>query len=429
MTSRTPTRQLRAGLFWTTAFVATFGAWAFLAELRGAVVATGQLVYNTDGSEIEIRQIDGGPVAEILIEAGAAVKAGDVVARMDGDLLAVERRILEDRLFETRLRDLRLQSLVDGTDFPDLPPALQAAVEARPELARSVDRERAAHAAAKAEMAAVLARLTDAEVEAKRASTAARAIMSGMATEIAVIGADLESQQELLAKGLTQRDRVSDLERDKVRADNTLLQTKADAEAQEARVQTIRTEMERETSTRRSALMEELARTAETIPELEERLAGVMARQERLDIKAPASGHVNRMLVAAPGVVLTPGSTVATLVPDGGTPYLVAPIAPTQIDQVRAGQDALLRPMTRAHNDLELPAKVLRVGEGLRRDEATGATYYEVILEPDLALLAARGDGLVSGTPFEVAIQTTARTPMAYLMEPVQRSFRRAMRE
>lgn len=425
----TPQRHIRAGLIGTVLLLGTFGAWATFATLHGAVVTTGELVY-TDGGTIDILHSDGGTVAAVLAQPGAAVKAGTTIAQIDGTLLAVERRILEDRLFEARLRDWRTQALLDGAQtFPNLPTDLQASLDARPELARSLAREQAAFTATLEQHTALLDSIADQQDESLRAAEAALAIAEGMGREIAVLTDDIARQTALRDKGLAQWNVLSSLERSKIQVENSRLQSQAEAAAQQARHATLALEAAQQTATYRAKLADTLAQTAEAVPELQERIVGIVAQQERLDIKAPTDGHINTLLLASPGVVAMPGTVVATLVPDAEAPRLVAPIAPQQIDQVWEGQTALLRPMTRAHNDLELHATVVRVSEGVLRNPTTGASYYEVVLDPHLDPLRARGDGLVSGTPFEVAIQTNARSPLAYLLEPVQRSFRRALRE
>lgn len=427
--ARSPKRHIAAGAVGFFLLAGTFGAWATMTTLHGAVVTTGELVY-TDGATIDILHPDGGTVSEVFAQAGDRVDAGAVIARMDGELLAVERRILEDRLFQTELRDWRIQALLDGaTTFPDLPDDLQAALDARPELVRSLERERSSFESAQEELSTILASLSDSQKEAERAAIAARAVAEGLSAELEVIEADLERQRSLQDKGLAQWSVISNLERSRIQAENSRLQSLAEAEAQTARQDTLDFDSARQSAAFRARMADLLATAAETIPELEERIVGLMAQQKRLDIKAPVSGHINTLLLAAPGVIVMPGTPIATLVPDADTPHLVAPIAPQQIDQVWEGQTALLRPMTRSDNDLEISATVVRVGEAVLRDPATGASYYEVSIEPRLDTLRARGDGLVSGTPFEVAIQTSARSPLAYLMEPVQRSFRRALRE
>lgn len=425
---RTPSRHLRVGLLAGAAFVVTFLSWALLANLQGAVVSTGELVY-TDTREIEIRHGDGGPVAEVLVQAGSFVEAGDTILRVDSDLLLVEQRILQDRLFETRLRDHRLQTLIDGKDFLPLPPELEAEIAAHDTGARSLAREAAAHAAAVAQIQSALATIEDSQKQAQRAAATARTTAEGLASEILLLTDDLARQTTLLDKGLTQRSAVSNLERAKLQASNDRNQALAEAESQDARVHTLDLERARVQAESNARLVEELARAAEIVPEIQERLAGIEARLVRLDVKAPVSGYINSLAITTAGVVLPPGAVLATLVPDSGEAQILTQIAPNQIDQVRAGQKAMLRPMTRAYNNLELTAEVVRVGEGLRRDPTTGASYYEVLLAPNLKPLAATGDGLVSGTPFEVAIETQARTPMAYFMDPVLRSFRKAMRE
>ena len=108
---------------------------------------------------------------------------------------------------------------------------------------------------------------------------------------------------------------------------------------------------------------------------------------------------------------------------------MITRIEPSYVNQVYPGQRVLMRPSSRDFNDMEILGEVSIISEGLKTDERSGLLYYEVSVSPDLSGLEERGARLVSGMPFEVAVQTAERTPFDYFMDPVYRSFRRAFSE
>ena len=73
-----------------------FGTWATLGSIAGAVIARGQV--EVESSRLAVQHPIGGRVAELMVEEGQEVAAGEVLLRLDstesvGDLAAVESRL------------------------------------------------------------------------------------------------------------------------------------------------------------------------------------------------------------------------------------------------------------------------------------------------------------------------------------------------
>jgi HlyD family secretion protein len=392
------------------------------------VVSTGELIYTT-GRAIDIPHQDGGTIETLQVAAGDHVRAGQVLATMNPNLLDVEYRILIDRLVQLTLQQLRYQALLDEVAFPTLPEDIAALIKDNPDLMDAVVRERAALRTTMEEWEALRAQYAQETRTLERTIAAQGPIIEGLEEQEALLLADFTAQSQLLDRGVARRADVSETERDLIDVRNTLLQARADLDNSQAQLETIQITLNRDMAQRKADIAQALSETAQQLPEVQERLVALEERRQRLAISAPVDGVIDELAVAAEGVILLPGSLVATLVPTTTEPRLLTRIQPTQIDQVRIGQQAVLRPMTRGFNDTELQAEVTRISDSVRTDPTTGMSYYEVTLRTNLEGLESRGFIPVTGTPFEVAIQTSARTPLAYFMEPVKRSFRHAMRE
>ena len=66
----------------------------------------------------------------------------------------------------------------------------------------------------------------------------------------------------------------------------------------------------------------------------------------------------------------------------------------------------------------------------IRDSEATGETFYEAILIPDIdALALLENVSLLPGMPAEAFLKTEDRTPLSYLTQPLVVYFQRAFRE
>ena len=91
----TPTYSIRGrvvgGLVLSGLLVASIFGWAARADLAGAVVLNGEVA--VDRNLRVVQHQDGGIVQDILVRAGDAVKAGDVLIQIDSAAARTERAI------------------------------------------------------------------------------------------------------------------------------------------------------------------------------------------------------------------------------------------------------------------------------------------------------------------------------------------------
>lgn len=106
-------------------------------------------------------------------------------------------------------------------------------------------------------------------------------------------------------------------------------------------------------------------------------------------------------------------------------------ISPAQIDQVHIGQNAVLRFAAFDHRTTpDLNGHVIEVSADVFSDEKTGATFYKAHIEPVPGETAKLGKlQVLPGMPVEAFIQTTERSPLAYLVKPLSDYFNKAFRE
>ena len=88
---------LTMGLLALVVLVGGFGTWAVRSNIAGAVVSSGRI--EVDRNRQAVQHMDGGVVEEILVDEGDTVAAGDVLVRLDDQLLQSELFITEGQLF------------------------------------------------------------------------------------------------------------------------------------------------------------------------------------------------------------------------------------------------------------------------------------------------------------------------------------------
>ena len=130
-------RYVIAGTTISGLLVAVLFGWGSVATLSGAVVASGQI--EVDQNRQIVQHADGGTVLEILTTEGARVAAGDILLRLDGNLLQSELAIVEGQFFEVLARRGRLEAERDDHDQITFPAQLIDAADTRPDIAEQMD--------------------------------------------------------------------------------------------------------------------------------------------------------------------------------------------------------------------------------------------------------------------------------------------------
>ena len=108
------------GLAVSTLLVGGVGAWAATTSLAGAVIASGNVVVESNSKKVQHQT--GGIVGEILVQEGDRVSAGDVIVRLDETMTRANLQIIAQQYDRTVARQARLQAERLGLaeiKFPD----------------------------------------------------------------------------------------------------------------------------------------------------------------------------------------------------------------------------------------------------------------------------------------------------------------------
>lgn len=406
-----------------------FGVWSWTARISGAVVASGQV--EVEQRRQVVQHLDGGVVDEILIHDGEKVAAGQPLLRLDGSLLNTELAIVEGQYFEILARRGRLEA--ERADLKDItfPAELIEIAEKRPDIKAMMDGQISLFEAR-------LDTLTQSVGQLDKQFDQVQAQIGGVDAQITAlqqqrdfIAQELRDQRSLLDKGLAQAPRVLALEREAARLDGQL----GEMSAMRARAETQQSEiglskLER-TATRREEAETELRELGYRELELAERRRSLIEQISRLEIRAPAAGIVQELLVTTPRSVIRAAEPVMYIIPQDRPLVVAAKVATINIDEIHPGQEVVLRFASfSSRTTPEIDGLLSRVSADTLVDQATQVPYYraEVTIPPE-QLEKLKGLDLIPGMPVEVYIQTGERSPLAYLVKPLSDYFIRAFRE
>lgn len=421
-------RPMTIGLIAMLVLVGGFGTWAVMAQITGAVIASGQI--EVDRNRQVIQHPDGGVVEAILVDEGDTVASGDLLIRLDPSALQSELIIVEGQLFEIMARRGRLEAERDGADIIIFPKALLAFV--RPEIESLLAGQERLFQARRESTTKTIEQLAQRRAQIVSQIGGITAQQTALTRQQELIVKELADQQSLLDRGLAQASRVSALQREEA----NLLGRVGELSASEAQAAEQITEIEIEVltldTTRREEAITRLRDLQFNELELSERQRTLTRQLDRLDIRAPLSGIVYGLQVFAERSVIRPADPVMFLVPQDRPLVIAAQVQLTDVDQIYVGQEATMRfSAFDQRRTPELFGTVTLISADAFQDDSAVAPFYRVELRLNEGELARLPEDLtlIPGMPVESFVRTADRSPMDYLIKPLADYFAKAFRE
>lgn len=405
-------RAIRFGIVIGLIFVAIFALFAVVAPISSAAIAPGEV--SVSGDKVAIQPATSGIVSAVLVREGQAVRAGQPLVRLNGVRSGAQLAQAQARADALRALEARLIAERDGADRI-LFPSLLAQRSADPAAAKAM----AAQQAIFARHMAVL--------QADRGSTdeslvAAQARHDASSRQLALIEEELADYRSLYARGFARKTTIRALERTQaqLRADTT--SGGASLSQAEIASRRVRDAQALDLASQLGQVQEQLAQVT---PQLD--VSRYLADQDAL--RAPAAGRVSGIVSMGPGMVLSGGRTVMEIVPSGRTLIVEARVKPQDIDDVRLGQEAIVRFSTvNPHGRTAFKGRVVTLSPA-RIQEGGQAFYKAQVRLDDPAAAQREGLTLQPGIPASVNIKTRNRTLLEYLFAPLTDAVSRSFRE
>lgn len=404
------------------------GGWAATASLSGAVIAPGGIVVESNVKKVQHQS--GGIVGEILVKDGDPVEAGQVVIRLDDTVTRATLGIVRSQLDELSAREARLLAERDGSPAISFPAAM-ALRAAEPSVAAALAGEEKLFESRREARTGQRAQLRERVTQIGEEIAGLTAQLEAKQGEIGFIREELAGVSDLYKKNLIPIIRYMQLQRDHARLNGERGQFVAEIARSRGKISEIELQIIQLDQDFRTEVLRELRDAQGKIAEIRERVVAAEDQLKRIDIRAPQSGLVHQLSVHTVGGVIANGETIMQIVPRSDALVVEAKVAPQDIDQVAVGSVAAVRIMAGNQRTMQdLRAVLTHVSADLTREPQTGATYYLVraALDPDAT--SRLGDlKLVPGMPADAFIQTQPRTPLQYLLRPLEDQVARTFRE
>ena len=401
-------------------FVVGFILWATITPMKETAATHGQIM--PAGSVHVVQHLEGGIVAEIMVDDGQVVDAGQTLIRLESAAAQAELDQLKARESALAIKAERLRAYVlgfqpdftVGQSYPHLVDDEQTILKIQKE-ARDTQRT-----------------LLITRIEQRRAELASleeqRRTLRG---QIAIINEQVEMHRELESKGMVSRYELLDSERSLVDIVGQLNAVVADIKrAQEALNEARGAIFELEASLGSDAVTEmgevgaELAQVRETLLKMED-------RARRLEIRSPVRGVVKGMTTKTVGSVVPSAETIMEIVPIDDIMVAEVRIEPKDVGHLIVGQTAQVKVTT---------YDVARFGtvEG-QLAQISATTFMDEREEPYYKGIVALSKAHVGEDPsmnpilpgmvVDADVSTGSKSLLRYLLKPVFRSLDGAFSE
>jgi HlyD family secretion protein len=421
-------RHLVLALIIGFVLVGVIGVWGASSEFAGAVIAQGQLVVDT--SVKKVQHPTGGVVAELNVQEGDKVKAGDIIVKLDDTQTRANLQIVTKGLDELMARRAREEAELEGVDRIVFPAELLARQD-DPDVARMIAGESKLFQTRRNSREGMKSQLTERVTQSQEEIGGLVAQVESKDKQIDWIKQELQGVRELWEKKLVQFTRVTTLEREQARLDGErgqLVASTAQAKGKiaEIKIQTLQVDQDM-----RTEVGKDLAEVRGKMAELVEKKVAAEDQLKRVDIRAPQDGMVHQLDIHTVGGVVQAGTPLMLIVPVADKLIVEAKVQPQDIDQLRIGQPAVLRfSAFNSRTTPELNGEVSVVSADVTQDQKTGTNFYtiRIAVSPE-EIARLEGLKLIAGMPVEAFVQTKVRTVVSFFVRPLQDQIARAFRE
>jgi len=362
-----------------------FILWAAFAWIDEIVRAQGEFI-STSRPQI-IQNLEGGILAELLVQEGDVVARGDILARLHDTQFESAVVDLSDQIAALDVRRLRLEAELAGQYDFTVPADLGA---------RAADMIASERALLKARQEDFVKRSEGAKSVLKQAA-----------------------EEKRLLENLLARKIVALIEVTRAR--------KAHADAQK-RYDEIVTQAELERAEAYSETLKELATLRQNLNSSQDQL-------NRTVLHSPLRGIVNNLNVTTIGGVVRPGEEILEIIPLDEEMFVEARVEPRNIANIRRGQEATIKLTAYDYTIYgTLKGRVNFISADTFKDERArdpdGDPHYKVTLRVDMSALTPRQTGIEirPGMQAEVELHTGEKTVLQYLLKPLYKS-QQALRE
>lgn len=417
-----------AGLAVLVFGVGGFFVWATVTPVAQASVAHGKVIVQSNTKTVS--HLEGGTLHAVQVKEGERVKEGDLLATLDVTRSQSTLTDLQQQLFVLDVRLARLIAEKDETaTFAYTGPIPDVMDKEVAEQVISTEQKLFKERQSQFSDQLAVDRSTIDQLASQRVALIAR--RQSWAEQVEFVRRDYETLSGLEKKQLATK---LDLNEKKIQLVD--METRvAESDALIAENSQRKTQSELSLSSRRTDFFRLISE------QIQEALANRSRAQQQIiaakdvvaksQIRSPQEGVIANIKIRTPGSAVMEGQPILDIVPENQPMLIEGRLRSNDIDSVHVGQSADIKLSSfGASEGFPLIGKVVYVAPDGTIDEQTGdSSYVFRATIPEQELKKQPNLFLYPGMSAEVYIVNGERTALAYLAQPIMRSFSKAFRE
>lgn len=412
---------VRAGLLTLLLGAGGFLLWAGFAPLDQGITLPG--VVNVDSKRKTVQHLRGGILQEILVKEGDAVKAGQVLMRLNNTQTNAQLNEVKSQYYSAKAMEDRLQAERVHANTVKFSDELVQLKDKEPQVASSIAVQEQLFKTRRDSLRSEIS-IFNANIAAQQAQIQGlQSLAQSKAEQLKLVQEELNALRKLFGQGYVPRSRLFDLERAYADIQGTRSEDIGNAGRLQKAIGELRLriiqrqqEFQKEVETQLSEIQRQSAA-------LKERMIALQDEVLRTEIKAPNSGIVVGLNVHTVGGVIAPGEKILDIVPQDEQLVIEAQLMPNDITKVHAGlpTDIHFTAFNQKHTPI-VEGKVVNVSADRLTDPRTGMPYYVsrvIVTQNGMKELRDKKLVVQAGMPADVVVRTGERTMLQYLVKPL----------
>jgi len=405
---------LRTGVSVVGVLMVAFFLWAGIAKVEEIAVASGQVI--PSGYIQSIQHLEGGIIRQIMVEEGQVVEKGQPLLKLDDTAANADLGQMLARHQSLQAQAARLQSFVNGTvnDTGKMTPE-ETAILASMQQAR----------------ASQLNVINDQITQKQKELGALSATHSALEKNVGLLAKENSMYETMAAQGYGSKlmAMTSERELNQMRGqinENASQQRAAQAAIREAESRKVSLDADL-----KQEAMKNLGQVQAELAELDKSLNKLQGTANRTVITSPVRGIVKGLAVHTIGAVAEPGKVLMEIVPMDEKMVVEAMVSPSDIGNLRPGQDAKVKISAfdfsrygSVHGRLEsISASTFQAKEG--------ENFYKVKIGLDQNYIGRdpSHNQITPGMMVQADIISGDKTILQYLLKPIHLAASTALHE
>ncbi|MBF0111317.1 MAG: HlyD family type I secretion periplasmic adaptor subunit [Desulfamplus sp.] len=418
-----------AGFIVILIFFGGLGGVAAYLPFSGAVIAPG--IVKVSQEKKIVQHLEGGIVSHILVKEGDRVNKGDVLIKLKSSQVTSSVALLKGRLASKMIEAQRLEaqrdfkkSFIVPKDLPDDVPDLDTKILAETKLFEKTKlslESRISSLDTRTRQIQEKIQGTQNELKSNQE------IIRSFEEEIRAKAPLAEGRYMDKAQLLTLKRQLAQQKSEQGRLEQVIAESKVSIEEIKFSILSLENDYRQQAAT-------ELSRVNDEIFQLSMQLSPQLDADERLSIRAPATGIViNLAIHSENGGVIRPGEPLLSIVPDNADLIIEAHLRQDMITKVYLDQETKVQ--LAAFNRITTPPMQGFVSyisaDSVEQKLPTGqiSSAYIIHVKVTKDELEKNEVWLSPGMPATCFIETEQRTFLQYLMEPILLNFDQSLRE